>query len=190
MLRACRAWFCSPIGSSSSPTASSAAMFGGWQGLCCGWRRNPMFSARAPAARRSRLCPADCESNASSRTEPISRSSTLREVRPARMSMEPCSRKLFPARPKVPRSSMKHVLVALLLNLLAVGPSYAQAKGQSLFDVEARRAALAQPTLTNVRAACLAIPRDPAWAGLKPIEGLKATEGYGTDGAANDYAWA
>jgi poly(beta-D-mannuronate) lyase len=85
---------------------------------------------------------------------------------------------------------MKHVLVALFLNLLAVVPSYAQAKGQGLFDVEARRAALAQPALTNVRAACLAIPRDPAWIGLKPIEGLKATEGYGTDGAANDYAWA
>jgi poly(beta-D-mannuronate) lyase len=85
---------------------------------------------------------------------------------------------------------MKHILVALVLNLLAVGPSYAQAKAQGLFDVEARRAALAQPALTNVRAACLAIPRDPAWSGLKPIESIKATEGYGTDGAANDYAWA
>jgi poly(beta-D-mannuronate) lyase len=83
---------------------------------------------------------------------------------------------------------MKHVLVVLLLNLIAIGPSYAQAKG--LFDVEARRATLAQPALTNVRAACLAIARDPAWSGLKPIEGLKTTEGYGTDGAGNDYAWA
>lgn len=85
---------------------------------------------------------------------------------------------------------MKRVLVFLCLNLLTAGPSFAQAKGAGLFDVEARRAALAQPALTNVRAACLAVPRDPAWNNLKPVDGLKATEGYGTDGAANDYAWA
>ncbi len=85
---------------------------------------------------------------------------------------------------------MKHIIVILLLNLVAVGPSFAQTKGQGLFDVEARRAALAQPALTNVRAACLAIARDPAWNNLKPVDSLKATEGYGTDGAANDYAWA
>jgi poly(beta-D-mannuronate) lyase len=85
---------------------------------------------------------------------------------------------------------MKHVLAFLLLNLVAAGPAYAQAKVQGLFDVELRRAALAQPALTSVRAACLAIPRDSSWGSLKPIDGLKATEGYGTDGAANDYAWA
>jgi poly(beta-D-mannuronate) lyase len=85
---------------------------------------------------------------------------------------------------------MKHLLSFLLLSLVAAGPSYAQAKVQGLFDVELRRAALTQPALTTVRAACLAVPRDPAWSSLKPIDGLKATEGYGTDGAANDYAWA
>jgi poly(beta-D-mannuronate) lyase len=85
---------------------------------------------------------------------------------------------------------MKHLLSFLLLSLVAAGPSYAQAKVQGLFDVELRRAALTQPALTSVRAACLAVPRDPAWSSLKPIDGLKATEGYGTDGAANDYAWA
>lgn len=85
---------------------------------------------------------------------------------------------------------MKPVLIALLLNVLAIGSSYAQAKGSGLFDVEARRAALAQPAFTSARAACLALPRDPAWSSLKPIERLKATEGYGTDGSANDYAWA
>ncbi len=85
---------------------------------------------------------------------------------------------------------MKHVLIVLLLNILSIGSSYAQIKGHGLFDVEFRRTALAQPAFTSARAACLAIPRDPAWSSLKPIDGLKATEGYGTDGAANDYAWA
>src|SRR5689334_13261625 len=104
--------------------------------------------------------------------------------------MVPCNSVLSPIRPKAPRGSMKHVLVILLLNLVAAGPSFAQTKGQGLFDVEARRAALAQPGLTNVRAACLAIPRDPSWSNLKPVDSLKATEGYGIDGTTNDYAWA
>ncbi|MBF9197174.1 alginate lyase family protein [Microvirga terrestris] len=85
---------------------------------------------------------------------------------------------------------MKTVLIALLLNLLTVGSSYAQTKGNGLFDVELRRAALAQPAFTTARAACLAIPRDPAWSSIKPIAALKGTEDYVTDGAANDYAWA
>jgi poly(beta-D-mannuronate) lyase len=85
---------------------------------------------------------------------------------------------------------MKHVLIVLLLNVLTVGPSFAQAKGQGLFDVELRRTLLGQPAFTSVRAACLAIPRDPSWSSLKPVDSLKATEGYGTDGTANDYAWA
>jgi poly(beta-D-mannuronate) lyase len=85
---------------------------------------------------------------------------------------------------------MKPVLIVLLLNLLTISSSYAQIKGNGLFDVELRRTALAQPAFTSVRAACLAIPRDPAWSSLKPVDSLKATEGYGTDGAANDYAWA
>ena len=85
---------------------------------------------------------------------------------------------------------MKTVLIVLLLNALTIGSSYAQTKRQGLFDVELRRAALAQPAFTSVRAACLAIPRDPAWSSLKPVESMKATEGYGTDGAANSYAWA
>lgn len=85
---------------------------------------------------------------------------------------------------------MKHVLIVLLLNILTIGPSLAQTKGQGLFDAELRRTLLGQPAFTNARAACLAIPRDPSWSSLKPIDSLKATEGYGTDGAANDYAWA
>jgi poly(beta-D-mannuronate) lyase len=86
---------------------------------------------------------------------------------------------------------MKRIFTLLMtLSSLAVGPSYAQEKPAGVFDVDQRRATLAQPAFANIRAACLAIQRDPSWAALKPIAGLKATEGYGTDGAANDYAWA
>jgi len=85
---------------------------------------------------------------------------------------------------------MKHLVMVLLMNLAAVGPSLAQTKGQGAFDVEARRAALTQPAFTSARAACLAVPRDPSWASLKPMDDLRAKEGSGAEGAANDYAWA
>jgi poly(beta-D-mannuronate) lyase len=85
---------------------------------------------------------------------------------------------------------MKHLIALLLMNLAALGSSYAQTKSQGAFDVEARRAALTQPAFTGARAACLAIPRDPSWTNLKPIDSLRAKEGSGADGAANDYAWA
>lgn len=85
---------------------------------------------------------------------------------------------------------MKRIFAIMILNLLAAAPVLAQSKPVGVFDVEQRRAALGQPALANIRAACLAIPREASWNALKPIAGLKATEGYGTDGAANDYAWA
>lgn len=85
---------------------------------------------------------------------------------------------------------MKRIFTILILSTLFVGPAIAQSQPNGVFDVEQRRAALAQPALANIRAACLAIPREASWSALKPIDGLKATEGYGTDGAANDYAWA
>ncbi|MGO4386521.1 alginate lyase family protein [Microvirga sp. 2YAF29] len=85
---------------------------------------------------------------------------------------------------------MKRFIAILTMTVLSAGSSFAQSARPGLFDVEQRRAALTQPALANIRAACLAIPRDAAWNSLKPIPGLKTTEGYGTDGAANDYAWA
>ncbi|QRM30603.1 alginate lyase family protein [Microvirga sp. VF16] len=85
---------------------------------------------------------------------------------------------------------MRRILVFSALSLLATVPSYAQTGGQGLFNVDARRAALAQPALASIRAACLATPRDPAWTNLKPVDGLKAADVSGTDGGANNYAWA
>jgi len=87
-------------------------------------------------------------------------------------------------------TGMRRIPAFLLLSVLSAGPSHAQSRPAGLFDVEQRRIALTQPALANIRAACLAVPRDAAWNALKPIAGLKATEGYGTDGNANDYAWA
>ncbi len=85
---------------------------------------------------------------------------------------------------------MKRLIAILTLLILPAGSSFAQPAQPGLFDVEQRRTALTQPAFANIRAACLAIPRDASWNALKPIPGLKTTEGYGTDGAANDYAWA
>jgi poly(beta-D-mannuronate) lyase len=85
---------------------------------------------------------------------------------------------------------MTRILIISVLSLLATVPSNAQTKGQGLFDVDARRTALAQPALVAVRAACLAIPRDPSWTNLKPIDGLKVADGSGVGGAANNFAWA
>ena len=85
---------------------------------------------------------------------------------------------------------MNRILAILILSLLSAGFSSAQVRMAGVFDVEQRRAALAQPALAGIRAACLAVPREASWNSLKPIMALKATEGYGTDGSANDYAWA
>ncbi|WP_262298625.1 alginate lyase family protein [Microvirga sesbaniae] len=85
---------------------------------------------------------------------------------------------------------MNRILVFSVLGLLMAAPCHAQVRAQGLFDVEARRAALAQPALASVRAACLAIARDPSWASLKPIDGIKAVDGSNADGGANSYSWA
>jgi poly(beta-D-mannuronate) lyase len=85
---------------------------------------------------------------------------------------------------------MKRILVFSVLSLLATAPATSQVRGQGLFDVEARRAALAQPGLAAVRSTCLAIPRDPSWTNLKPINGLKATDDSSMEGGANNYSWA
>lgn len=85
---------------------------------------------------------------------------------------------------------MKRILVFFVLSLLTTAPATSQVRGQGLFDVEARRAALAQPGLAAVRATCLAVPRDPSWVNLKPVDGLKAADASSMEGGANSYSWA
>src|SRR5258707_6545061 len=78
----------------------------------------------------------------------------------------------------------------LVLMLTGFAAPVAAADGPGLFNVAGRAKQLALPEFAKLRNACLAIAADPKWADLKPISGLKATEGYGTDKAAEDFAWA
>lgn len=84
---------------------------------------------------------------------------------------------------------MKRTLVLSIMSLLAAGWSHSQAKAQALFDVEARRAALAQPAFAGIRAACLAIARDPSWANLKAVGRIEGSDGAAANGKAGIYAW-
>ena len=85
---------------------------------------------------------------------------------------------------------MNRILAFSVLSLLMTATCHAQVRAQGLFDVEARRAALSQPSLAAARAACLGIARDPSWASLKPVDGVKAADGPNTDGGVNTYSWA
>jgi poly(beta-D-mannuronate) lyase len=81
-------------------------------------------------------------------------------------------------------------LVAALLAFVTLALPAAAAEGVGLFDVAARAKTLATPEFAKARAACLAVARDPNWTSMTPIAGLKATEGYGTDQSAEDFAWS
>lgn len=89
------------------------------------------------------------------------------------------------------------VLLAAVLGV-AAGPSLphgpvAQAASggyQGLFDVRERKAFLEQNPASDARKACLAVNADAKWLNIDVIKGLTTTEGYGTDGSANQYAWA
>lgn len=59
-----------------------------------------------------------------------------------------------------------------------------------LFDVDARTTVLSTEPYREIRATCLSIAIDPAWARLMPIKKLSATEGYGSDQSAEDFSWA
>ncbi len=74
---------------------------------------------------------------------------------------------------------------------IAVTTAPASANGwQGLFEVESRAALLTTEPYRRIRAQCLAVAIDPAWAKLAPIRRLSATEGYGSDQSAEDFSWA
>ncbi|MCC6597504.1 MAG: alginate lyase family protein [Alphaproteobacteria bacterium] len=79
-------------------------------------------------------------------------------------------------------------MAALLSTFVVTAP--ASAKSVDLFDVKARRAELQKPEFATIRAACMA--QDISQPDEKipaPVEGLKETEGYGTDRSMSDFAW-
>ncbi len=80
--------------------------------------------------------------------------------------------------------------LALAFLMLALPVGSAQASWRGLFDVEKRRAELASTQSRSARESCLAIRRNPAWANLEPVTGLRQTDGYGTDQTSQQFAWA
>lgn len=77
--------------------------------------------------------------------------------------------------------------------LLTVGlmSSSAMAAGTGgLFDVAKRKAELATPAFAEIRKACMAQDiSQPDDEMPKPIDGLKETEGYGTDRGMSEFSW-
>lgn len=67
-------------------------------------------------------------------------------------------------------------------------PATAGVKG--LFDVEQRRAELTKPEFAEIRKACMAQDiSQPEKDIPKPVDGLKETEGYGTDRSMTEFSW-
>lgn len=59
-----------------------------------------------------------------------------------------------------------------------------------LFDVAARKAAIAADASGRLRKQCLAIKADPKWIDLEIVDGFRPTAGYGSDRAGSQFAWA
>lgn len=84
--------------------------------------------------------------------------------------------------------------IVLMTSVVALGlcvfPQTASAKSGGLFDVAARKKELATPEFSSIRTACMAENIDkPDKEIPKPVAGLKATEGYGTDRSMSEFAW-
>lgn len=79
--------------------------------------------------------------------------------------------------------------IQLFIIFFVLLPAFAEAAPKVLFDVDARRAELNKPEFFKAKAACLAIDLDRLGELPKPIEGLKATKGYGSDNNAEPYSW-
>ncbi len=91
----------------------------------------------------------------------------------------------------VRRRAVRVAAAAMLAATVAATPAAAVSPpGIVYFDPASRTAELARPDRAVAREACLAIPRDPAWADLPPLAALEPTEGYGSDNRSAPFAWA
>ncbi len=61
--------------------------------------------------------------------------------------------------------------------------------GAELFDVAARKEQLKKPEYAAIREACMAPEKSVDDEIPEPVDGLKETEGYGTDRSVSEYAW-
>ncbi|KKC33949.1 alginate lyase family protein [Devosia psychrophila] len=84
----------------------------------------------------------------------------------------------------------RSTLAAIALASACSAVNAAEARLGGLFDVNERMSQLQAPEFASIKEACLAVAADPAWLNLPVIDALAATEGYGTDRAANDFNWA
>ena len=86
-------------------------------------------------------------------------------------------------------ASLSALATTAVLSIALVFP--AEASGWAgLFDVDQRAETLQSDAYRDIRALCLGVAIDPAWAKLKPIRRLATTEGYGSDTSAEDFSWA
>jgi poly(beta-D-mannuronate) lyase len=87
-------------------------------------------------------------------------------------------------------SVMVTLAASVALAILGLAAPASAAGWSGLFDAGTRATLLSTEPYREIRAACLSIAIDPAWAGLVPIKKLTATEGYGSDQSAEDFSWA
>ncbi|MBP0440622.1 alginate lyase family protein [Tianweitania sediminis] len=81
-------------------------------------------------------------------------------------------------------------VVPLLIGVSLVFPAAAsEERFQGLFDMAARKSALRDANMKQVRSACLSVPYNAKVLAAEPIKALKSTEGYGSDNSAEDFSW-
>lgn len=83
-------------------------------------------------------------------------------------------------------------VAAALLFAVSPGTAFSWDESGGLFDVAARRAQLQTPEFASVRKACMAeegTVNQPDEDMPKPVDGLRETEGYGTDRSLSEFAW-
>ncbi|CUX65427.1 MULTISPECIES: hypothetical protein [Agrobacterium] len=90
--------------------------------------------------------------------------------------------------PKIPLR--RGILVAFGVWFCTTSAATAAPAYDGLFDVSARKAAIAADTSGRLRKQCLAIKADSKWLDLEVVEGFRPTAGYGSDRAGAQFAWA
>ncbi|MQB04921.1 alginate lyase [Agrobacterium tumefaciens] len=89
------------------------------------------------------------------------------------------------------KTPLRHgIVVALGVWFCVTSAATAAPAYDGLFDVAARKAAIAADTSGRLRKQCLAIKADSKWLDLEVVDGFRPTAGYGSDRAGAQFAWA
>lgn len=82
------------------------------------------------------------------------------------------------------------IAVLAVCVMLSSLTTQAAAKSGGLLDVDARKEQLASPAYAEIRKACMAEDiSQPDEDIPEPVDGLKETEGYGTDRSMSEFSW-